>query len=208
MLEIVKILGIVLALIIFLRLKLNLTFSVFLSAVLAILFFRINLQVALKASGRIIIEAKTVQLLMIILMVLFLGNVLKQKGMLDKLIHALSCMLGDRRLVAMIGPSIIGFLPSPGGALLSAPLVEVSIRGMNIKPEFATFLNFWFRHFWEFIWPVYAGLLIFQSISEIPLKQIILYQSPFTVLNILTGLLVVYFYFKKYRILKTKPLKK
>jgi integral membrane protein (TIGR00529 family) len=76
---------------------------------------------------------------------------------------------------------------------------------MNMKPEFSTFLNFWFRHFWEFIWPVYAGLLLFQTMSGIPLKKIILYQSPFTLLNISTGLIVAFLYFKKHKIKREFP---
>jgi integral membrane protein (TIGR00529 family) len=125
--------------------------------------------------------------------------------MFDKLINSLNSIIRDKRIVAMVGPSILGFLPTPGGALLSAPMVEESTKTMNFKPEFSTFLNFWFRHFWEFVWPVYAGLLLFQTMSNIPLKTIILYQSPFTVLNILTGLLVCFTYFRRHRITRLKP---
>jgi hypothetical protein len=91
----------------------------------------------------------------------------------------------------------------PGGALFSAPLVDVSTKKMNLKPEFNTFINFWFRHLWEYIWPIYVGLLVFQTLSQIPLKKIILFQSPFAILNILTGLIVSFIYFKKHNI---KPL--
>jgi len=204
---VLKLLIIVIGLILFLRFKLNLTLSIFFSTVLTIVFFQVNLGDALVSSANILIEAKTLQLLVIILMVLYLSSVLKAKKMFDKLITSLNNFIGDKRIVAMVGPSILGFLPSPGGALLSAPLVEESTRKMNMKPEFNTFLNFWFRHFWEFIWPVYAGLLLFQTMSGIPLKKIILFQSPFTVLNITTGLIVAFIYFKKHDIKREHPQK-
>jgi integral membrane protein (TIGR00529 family) len=175
------------------------------STILTIVFFQVNLGDALVSSANILIEARTLQLLIIILMVLYLSSVLKAKKMFDKLITSLNSFIRDKRIVAMVGPSILGFLPSPGGALLSAPLVEESTKKMNMKPEFSTFLNFWFRHFWEFVWPVYAGLLLFQTMSGIPLKKIILYQSPFTLLNITTGVIVAFIYFKKHNVQRELP---
>lgn len=195
-----KLSAIVAALVVFLRLKLNLSLSIFFCILTTVLLFRIQPWLALKSAFDILIDSKTLQLFVIILMVLYIGSILKSKGMIDKLIRSLNAMVGDKRIVSMIGPSIIGFLPSPGGALLSAPLVEISTREMRMQPEFKTFLNFWFRHFWEFIWPVYAGLLFFQTMSNIPLKKIILLQSPYTVLNIITGLAVTFYYFKKHNI--------
>ncbi|MFC2146843.1 DUF401 family protein, partial [Acidobacteriota bacterium] len=82
-----------------------------------------------------------------------------------------------------------------------------STKKMNLKPEFNAFLNYWFRHVWEYVWPVYAALLFFEALSGIPLKTIILYQAPFTVLNIVTGLIVSFLYFKKHNIKREKPQK-
>jgi integral membrane protein (TIGR00529 family) len=205
---VIKLLIIITGLIVFLRLKLSLIVSILLSTVLTVVLLQVNLKEALLASAGILIEAKTLQLLVIILMVLYLSSVLKARRMFDKLITSLNSFISDKRIVAMVGPAILGFLPSPGGALLSAPLVEESTKKLNMKPEFNTFLNFWFRHFWEFVWPVYAGLLLFQTMSGIPLKKIILFQSPFTVLNIVTGLTVAFVYFKKHHIKKELPQKK
>ncbi len=205
MILILKLLAIVIALIIFLRLKLDLIISVVFITILAIVLFGIRLKDVLATSAGILIEPKTLQLLIIIIMILFMGQVLKDKRMFDKLINSLNSLIRDQRIVAMIGPAILGFLPSPGGALLSSPIVEVSTKQMNVKPEFNTFLNFWFRHFWEFVWPVYAGLLLFQAMSEIPLKKIVLYQAPFTILNIITGLIVAFVYFKTHNIRRVRP---
>ena len=203
MIPFLKIGAIVVALIVFLRFKINLTVSIFLTTILTIILFGINVRSSVVSSGKILIEEKTLQLLVIIFMVLYMGAILKAKNMFERLINSLNSFIRDKRIVAMVGPSILGFLPSPGGALLSAPMVETSTKKMGLKPEFSTFLNFWFRHFWEFIWPVYAGLLIFQTLSGIPLKKIILFQSPFTLLNITTGLIVSFIYFKRHRVKKS-----
>jgi integral membrane protein (TIGR00529 family) len=202
---IIKICSIIIALIIFIRLKLDLALSILLTTLLAILLFQINLETAFIASVNTLIEKRTCQLFVIMLMVLYMGAILKSKEMFQKLINSLNAFIKDRRIVAMVGPSILGFLPSPGGALLSAPLVEESTKKMKLKPEFNTFLNFWFRHFWEFVWPVYVGLLIFHTMSGIPMKKIILFQSPFTLLNIFSGLAVAFGYFKKHQVKRSMP---
>jgi integral membrane protein (TIGR00529 family) len=203
----IKIASIFLALIIFLRLKLNLSLAIILLSIYTVILFRVNAKTALIGAGQILISSRTIRLMVIIVMVLFIAAVLKEKKMFDKLVNSLNSIVKDRRLVALIAPGIVGFLPMPGGALVSAPLVDVSTKKMNLKPEFNTYINFWFRHFWEFIWPVYAGLLIFQEYSKIPLKKIILFQSPFTLLNIITGLVIVFLYFKKHNIKRITPKK-
>jgi integral membrane protein (TIGR00529 family) len=200
-----KIGSIFLALIIFLRLKINLSLAIFLLSVYTVILFKVNAKTAVISAGQSLIADRTLRLMVIIVMVLFIAAVLTSRKMFDKLIASLNAVVRDTRVVAMIAPAIVGFLPMPGGALVSAPLVDVSTKKMNPKPEFSTFLNYWFRHVWEFVWPVYAGLLIFQEYSRIPLKKIILFQSPFTLLNIVTGLIVAFFYFKKHRIKRGLP---
>lgn len=205
MIPFIKIGTIFLALIIFLRLKLNLSLAIFLLTVYTVFLFRVNAGVAVTAAGKILIADRTIRLGIIIVMVLFIADVLKARKMYDKLISSLNSMVRDKRIVALIAPAIVGFLPMPGGALVSAPLVDVSTKKMKLKPEFSTFLNYWFRHVWEYVWPVYAGLLIFHEYSGIPLKTIILFQAPFTLLNIATGLTVVFLYFKKHKIKREHP---
>jgi integral membrane protein (TIGR00529 family) len=195
----------VVALIILLRLKIHLALTIFLLSVYTVVLFQINLKTALTAGGQILIEEKTLQLFVVIVTVIYIAAVQKAKKMFDRLVSSLNSIIRDSRIVAMVSPAIVGFLPMPGGALMSAPLVDISTKEMDLKPEFNTFLNYWFRHVWEYVWPVYAALLFFEALSGIPLKTIILYQAPFTVLNIVTGLIVSFLYFKKHNIQRQKP---
>ena len=200
-----KVGSIVVALIILLRLKLNLALTIFLLSVYTVAIFQVNVVTALKAAGLAMIENKTLELYVIITMVLYIAEIQKAKKMFDQLISSLNSMIRDSRLVAMVAPAIVGLLPMLGGALMSAPLVDVSTKKMNMTAEFKTFMNYWFRHIWEFVWPIYAAIPIFSTLSGIPVKTIILYQSPFTVLNIITGLAFSFWYFKKHNIQREKP---
>ena len=149
----IKIAAIILFLIFFLRLKFNLSLSIFLITIISVLLFQINLSEVF-SSLDILIEPKTLQLYLIIILVIFISSVQRKKGMFELLIKSLGNIISDRRKVSLIVPAFIGLLPMPGGALFSAPLVDESLKGLNIKPEFMTFINYWFRHVWEFIWPI------------------------------------------------------
>ncbi len=195
-----KISGIIIALIIFLRLKFNLSLSIFLVSILSIVFFQINLNEAFFSSVNVLLEERTLQLYLIIILVIYISSIQKSKGMFDLLIKSLTNLMSDKKIVSQLIPAFIGLLPMPGGALFSAPLVDVSLKDLKIDIEFKTFINYWFRHVWEFIWPIYAGLLFFQSLSGISLKRIIILQIPFSVLNILLGVIITQFYFKKHKI--------
>jgi len=202
---VIKLVSIVVALIILLRLKLHLAVTIFLLSAYTVVLFRIDLKTALTAAGQAMVKQDSWQLFVVIVMVIYIAAVQKAKKMFHRLVSSLNSIIRDSRIVAMVSPAIVGFLPMPGGALMSAPLVDISTKKMNLKPEFNTFLNYWFRHVWEYVWPVYVALLFFETLSGIPLKTIILYQAPFSLLNIVTGLIVSFLYFKKHNIKRQKP---
>jgi hypothetical protein len=200
-----KFLLLVVLLILLLRWKVDLSLAVFIITLLTVALFGVNLLVAGRSAWAGVIDHETLELFLIIVLVQYIGAVQKSRRMYDRLIDSLNTMIRDKRLVAMVSPAIIGFLPMPGGALLSAPLVQVSTDRMKLKPAFNAFLNFWFRHDWELIWPLYAGLLLFQNMSRIPMRRIILFQLPFSILHIVMGLVVSFLYFRRHGIQREHP---
>ncbi len=200
----VKLFSIILILIILLKLKTDITLSLFILSVYSVFIFNIDPHTSVKAALQILKAPDSLRLYVIIVSVLYISKIQQKKNMFDKLVNSLNHILREKKRVAMVGPAIIGFLPMPGGALVSAPLVEETTKDLHLKSEFKTFMNYWFRHIWEFVWPIYAGLLLFQTMSGIPMKKIVLLQSPYTILNILSGIIVTVLYMKKNRIKKQK----
>jgi len=200
-----KFLLLVVLLILMLRWKVDLSLAVFIITLLTVALFGVNLLAAGRGAWAGVSDRETLELFLIIVLVQYVGAVQKSRRMYDRLIDSLNTMIRDKRLVAMVSPAIIGFLPMPGGALLSAPLVQVSTDKMRLKPAFNAFLNFWFRHDWELIWPLYAGLLLFQNMSRIPMRRIILFQLPFSLLHIAMGLVVSFLYFRRHGIRREHP---
>ena len=60
----------------------------------------------------------------------------------------------------MVLPALIGLMPMPAGALFSAPLVQQAAHEGHWKPEWKAAVNYWFRHVWEYWWPIYPAVII------------------------------------------------
>ncbi len=196
LLQIGKIVSLIVILLILLKLKTNISLALIILSIYSILLFSLNIRMVLSASIDILIDKSSVKLYIIIVSVLYITMIQKKKKMFDQLLSSLRSIFRNDKIVSMTAPSIIGLLPMPGGALVSAPLVEKATAKMGMSNEFKTYLNYWFRHIWEFVWPIYAGLLLFEAMSGIALKTIVFHQAPYTILNILTGYIIITIYLR------------
>lgn len=137
--------------------------------------------------GKAAVDPANLQLLGLVLLIQLLGHTLKHGGGLQQLIAALKALLRDRRVAMAAGPALIGLLPTPGGALFSAPMVGELTDDLTVPSEDRALINYWFRHVWEWTWPLYPGLLFASAILRAPLDRIILAQVPFTLGAIAIG---------------------
>lgn len=168
--------------------KWNLGLIVFSISVIAGLIFKISPLALAKNIALAVIDPVTLELFAIIILVIFLGNLLQGKGNLKKIVSSLETFIKNPRLSLIIPPALMGLLPMPAGALFSAPMVEESSRNLRISTESKTFLNYWFRHIWEYTWPLYPALILAAAILDIPIRKIIVAQLPLTLAAILAGL--------------------
>ncbi len=124
---------------------------------------------------------KTLTLLALIGLINFFGALLKETERLPRLMAALQSLFKDARIALAGMPALIGFLPMPGGALLSAPMVEEVAKAAprEISPEDKSLVNYLFRHIWEYFLPVYPAILMSVVIwrvgfGELALRQLVL----------------------------------
>lgn len=135
------------------------------------------------------IDTMTLLLLGVVYFVTVLGSFMDRSGHLQHLMESLTELMGDSRYVVATAPAIIGLMPMPGGALFSAPMVEAVSKPMGLSAEKMTAINYWFRHVWEYVWPLYAGVLLSSSILGVNIPVVSLAQSPLTLACILSGLI-------------------
>jgi len=137
-------------------------------------------------------DKMTIKLLIIVFSVLLLGYMMKEGGILNILNLGISSLVKNKLFQLTIPPALIGLLPMPAGALVSAPIVESSSRDLDLTPEQLTYINFWYRHIWEYFWPIYPGLILASFIIKIPIREISLHQWMFSLLAIFSGLLPIF----------------
>ena len=135
----------------------------------------------------------------IIFLVIWLSSQMAKAGVMGDLVNAIKAKLSVKGAIAVL-PAIIGLLPMPGGAIFSAPLVEDCDEYSIINPVLKTKINYWFRHIWEYTWPLYPGLILVSDIAGLHIWQLFLLGLPMTVAAIMTG------YFFLLRKVKNQPL--
>lgn len=122
-------------------------------------------------------------LLIVVFTIIVLSSQMKETGMMDDLVGSITGLLSKNKAMAVL-PAVIGLLPMPGGAVFSAPLVDSCDPEDSIDPLLKTRINYWFRHVWEYWWPLYPGVLLAIEISGLPVPTFMLLLFPITLASI------------------------
>jgi integral membrane protein (TIGR00529 family) len=119
-------------------------------------------------------NAITLKLVLALFLIRMLELILREHEILREMMQTARDTLKSPRAVMVSMPLLIGMLPSVGGAYFSAPMVEESTKGMQMPPEEKSFVNYWFRHPWEYVLPLYPGILLASAVSGMELRSLIL----------------------------------
>lgn len=192
MTDLLKIILVVLVLLFLIKKKWDLGLVLFIGTLLTGVAFRLDFPVLARNILEALISTETLNLFGIIILVLYLGNLLQLKGNFKKMVDSFKNLIPEPRLILALPSSFIGLLPMIGGALMSAPIVEEAGQRWKLTPAWKTFLNYWFRHIWEYSWPLYVNMILASAILQIPIKRIATVQFPFTVLAAILGLIILF----------------
>ncbi len=192
MIVLLKIAAVIIGLLIPVRKKVDLGPALILNSVMTAVLFGMSL----KTFGRSVLQALTAgetwNLIGIVVLVLYIGNYLQRGGHFQVMVEALRKLVKDPRLILAIPSAFIGLLPMTAGAMMGAPIVEEAGKRWNLTPAWKTFFNYWFRHIWEYSWPLYVNLILAAAICGVPVLRISLVQFPFTIVAASAGLVVLF----------------
>ena len=122
-------------------------------------------------------------LTLIVAVIPVIGGTLERSGEMDRLVRNLR--IGSRPFLAL-SPALLGMLPMPGGALLSAPMVE---RGAaTTAPDVKAAANVWFRHVLLLIYPLGPALIASAKIAGLDVYAVIPYLVPAFALSVGLGI--------------------
>ncbi len=189
MLELLKLLLVFLLILLLIKRNVSLGLSILTGGFLLGLLFRLPPLQVLKHSGIAAVEWPTIHLLIVVLLILVFGEFLKTIRSLESLSAGLENLFRSTRLQMTFLPALVGLLPMPAGAMMSAPMVEEIGKKKKLPAEVMMVVNYWFRHILEFTWPLYLGVILSASLLRISLREVILAQVPLSLAMILGGII-------------------
>lgn len=189
---ILKIALIIIVLLYLIKKKWDLGLVLFLDTCLTAVLFGLPVKAFGKNVLSALVSGETLNLVGIIILVLYLMYFLQVRGNFRRMVDGLKNIVRDPRLILAIPSAFIGLLPMMAGAMMGAPIVEEAGRRWKLTPAWKTFFNYWFRHIWEYSWPMYVNLILAAAILQVPVKKICFHQFPFTVLAAAAGLVVLF----------------
>jgi len=188
--DLLKIAALFITIVLLMRFRISLGPAILAASVLLVAEYRIGGGQAIGTALAASTSAQTLLLVAALYLIMLLEKVMSDRGMLQLTVDTMNELLLDYRPVLAIMPALIGLLPSAGGAALSAPLVETVASGYDVSPEKKSFINYWYRHICEYVFPLYPALILGSVLLDVPITLLIRSLFPGTLVGIITGLLV------------------
>ncbi|UCB49389.1 MAG: DUF401 family protein [Deltaproteobacteria bacterium] len=173
------------------RLRVQLSLSLLIGSLLLVLLTKLGPGASIKGALAAISSLQTLSLAAIIGLLLIMSHLMEGSGHMQRLVDSFTRLSKDARIVGSVMPALIGLLPMPGGALFSAPMVETSLNERSVSGEQKTVLNYWFRHIWEYWWPLYPGVVLAIALLGVDTWRYIFFMAPLTLLSVMAGVIFI-----------------
>ncbi|WP_236609716.1 DUF401 family protein [Archaeoglobus sulfaticallidus] len=137
-----------------------------------------------------VLDSETLRIVTIVVLAFTLGYSMEYLKLFEGLTNSVSRMTGMFSVVLI--PLIVGFLPMPGGALISAIMIASLVKEYRLSPERATFINYWFRHLWVAVWPLYPSFVVGVAVLKSSFAEVVMATYPIAILAILSGMAMTF----------------
>lgn len=134
-----------------------------------------------------LLETKTWEVVLAMFFVMCLEHLLRTSGTIEGFMSSMKTMLRSDRVLLALMPAFLGLLPSLGGAIFSAPMVEHASKKYPLTPENKVTINYWFRHIWEYANPIVPALILGSQITSIPLGSLVTHMGGYTFFALILG---------------------
>ena len=132
-----------------------------------------------------------VSLTALLLLVNVVGAAMEAIGLSQRLVPAIQGLFKSRRFALALIPLMMGMLPTPGGIMLSAPMVREAGDKIGVERSRLAAINFLFRHQWEPVWPLFPAVPLIQNLLSISALTLFSYHIVLTGAGILVGVIVL-----------------
>jgi len=154
------------------------------------LFAGLNPLEILRVIGSALVEKKTVEYIMAVIMIAALSSMMQQGGMMDKMVEYLSKVFKNTKTLIFVIPSIISAFNATGSAIVAAPMLDGLGDKIGMSNARKSAINLYVRHTWYFVLPISIHLINASFVSEIPISKLILVNIPITLVCFIAAYLV------------------
>lgn len=133
----------------------------------------------LQSLTNVLTDPSILSLIIIMTLIPILGGIMEESGLMIEMIQKMRI---SRKSSLMMIPALFGLLPVPGGALMSAPIVQQIDIEADANKKVS--INVWFRHMLIMVYPLSSSLIIASILTDINLYIL--------VLGLLPGLIVMW----------------
>ncbi|MEM2720201.1 MAG: DUF401 family protein, partial [Candidatus Caldarchaeum sp.] len=88
-------------------------------------------------------------------------------------------------------PAVIGLLPMPGGAYVSATIADRFYERLKLDTRLRVLINYWWRHIWIPVWPLYQGVILASAILHVSLVSLVSRTWPAAFAAAVAGLVIL-----------------
>ena len=130
----------------------------------------------------VLADPSILALIVIMVLIPILGGIMEESGLMMEMIQKMRI---SKKSSLMMIPALFGLLPVPGGALMSAPIVQQidSEEEANTKVS----INVWYRHMLIMVYPLSSALIIACKLININLYILVLGLVPSLIIMWLIG---------------------
>ncbi|MCL1816949.1 MAG: DUF401 family protein [Clostridiales bacterium] len=185
--DIIKIVLVFVLVMLFLGKKAPLIIVMPAASVLLGLLFLVPADVFISTYALSLISHDTLTLLLTMYLIMLLEEIMVKRGYMKRMLSSMDDLFHSKKLNITLLPMLIGFLPSAGGALFSAPMVGKAAEGSVLTPEDKTFLNTYYRHIMEIFFPTYPCIIITAQMAKLPLGRLIPVLFPMALIVFALG---------------------
>lgn len=131
-------------------------------------------------------------LVSMVLSITLLGHLHREIGAMEEMIGKLRLLIRDSRALIIFLPATISLFSSvPGGAIVSAPMVEETGRELKMPPLEKAVSNMVYRHLVVLVTPFNASLVMASALSGISIAGFLSYTVPvIAVVFIITAIII------------------
>lgn len=137
-------------------------------------------------------DPMTVQLVAAVALISGLSKAMKENGDLELMVRSLVSLVPRPKALSMLLPALIGMINVPGGAVMSAPMVEENGRTLHTDAATQAAINLVFRHIGYFIYPLHTSMILLSELLALPKLSIIKYNLLPTLFAVLVAYLFLF----------------